>query len=82
MPYIKTVKQFISVLRQARRDQGLTQAQLGDKVGMSQKKVAMIENHAASPRLDTLLVIAAALGLHLSINDGKEPEHKIDLVWD
>lgn len=85
MAYIRTTKQFIAKLKQARLDQGLTQAQLGDLVGMSQKKIAMIENLTASPRLDILLIITSALDLNLSIESDSKADSKgsknINLVW-
>lgn len=85
MAYIRTTKQFIAKLKQARLDQGLTQAQLGDLVGMSQKKIAMIENLTASPRLDVLLIITSALDLNLSIESDLKADSKgsknINLVW-
>ncbi len=85
MAYIRTTKQFIAKLKQARLDQGLTQAQLGDLVGMSQKKIAMIENLTASPRLDVLLIITSALDLNLSIESDSKADSKgsknINLVW-
>ena len=85
MAYIRTTKQFIAKLKQARLDQGLTQAQLGDLVGMSQKKIAMIENLTASPRLDVLLIITSALDLNLSVESDSKADSKgsknINLVW-
>ena len=50
---------------------------------MSQKKIAMIENLSASPRLDVLLIIMSALNLNLSI-DGKKnkSEQKVSLIWE
>ncbi len=85
MAYIRTTKQFIAKLKQARLDQGLTQAQLGELVGMSQKKIAMIENLTASPRLDVLLIITSALNLNLSIESDSKTDSKgsknINLVW-
>lgn len=85
MAYIRTTKQFIAKLKQARLDQGLTQAELGDLVGMSQKKIAMIENLTASPRLDVLLIITSALDLNLSIESDSKADSKgsknINLVW-
>ena len=35
---------------------------------MSQKKIAMLENLVASPRLDILLVIASALDIIIEMN--------------
>ncbi len=72
MPQVRTTKQFLAAFKQARVDKGLTQAQLGELTGMSQKKIAMLENLTASPRLDLLLVIAAALELHIFIEIEKD----------
>jgi len=89
--YIRTPKQFVAQLKQARLDKGLTQAELGKMVGMSQKKIAMLENLTASPRLDVLLVIASALGLNLLIEysenssrNGRNNKNdkKVNLVWE
>ena len=69
-------------------DKGLTQTDLGKMVGMSQKKIAMIENLTASPRLDVLLVITSALGLNLSIEhdskdcDRNNDDKRVHLVWE
>ena len=72
MPQVRTTKQFLAAFKQARVDKGLTQDQLGELTGMSQKKIAMLENLTASPRLDLLLVIAAALELHIFIEIEKD----------
>lgn len=88
MANIRTTKQFVAQLKQARMDQDLTQADLGKMVGMTQKKIAMIENLTASPRLDVLLVVASALGLNLLIeHDNKlgrneKLKKKVNLVWE
>ena len=87
MAYIRTAKQFIAQLKQARMDKGLTQTDLGKMVGMTQKKIAMIENLTATPRIDILLIIASALGLNVSIDsDSKvnrdKENKKVNLVWE
>lgn len=86
MAYIRSVKQFIAMLKQARINKDLTQAQLGQMIGVSQKKIAMIENLTASPRLDILLVIASALDLSLElkreVNSSKDSSKKIKIVWE
>ena len=81
--YIRSIKQLSAILKQARIDRGLTQAELGKMTSMSQKKIAMIENLSASPRLDVLLIIMSALNLNLSI-DGKKnkSEQKVSLIWE
>jgi HTH-type transcriptional regulator/antitoxin HipB len=86
MTYIRTTKQFMAQIKQARKDRGLTQKALGELVGMGQKKIAMLENLTASPRLDVLLILMSALGLNLIIeNESKESDKKtnnIKIVWD
>lgn len=88
MAYIRTTKQFITQLKQARLDKNLTQAELGKMVGMSQKKIAMIENLTASPRLDVLLIIVSALNLNLTVEHNHKSSSDIDasekvkLIWD
>jgi transcriptional regulator with XRE-family HTH domain len=88
MAYIRTAKQFIAQLKQARLENNLTQAELGKMVGMGQKKIAMIENLTASPRLDVLLVIASALKLNFSVERNQKLDSdnnvnkKVKLVWD
>jgi transcriptional regulator with XRE-family HTH domain len=86
MAYIRSVKQFIAMLKQARIDKDLTQAQLGEMIGVSQKKIAMIENLTASPRLDILLTLASALDLTLELkregNLSRDSSKKMKFVWE
>ncbi|OIQ17217.1 MAG: hypothetical protein BM556_13470 [Bacteriovorax sp. MedPE-SWde] len=86
MAHVRSTKQFISMLKQARINKELTQAQLGKLVGVTQKKIAMIENLTASPRLDILLVIASTLNLSVEIKNEddsqKSTNDKISLVWE
>jgi transcriptional regulator with XRE-family HTH domain len=50
-------------LRELRRDQGRTQAEVAKALGVSQSRVSQIENHdLATMELDTLRTYAAALG--------------------
>ena len=46
-----------------RKAAGLTQKELADAVGASQQSVAFWEKNARPPRADTLIKIAAALGV-------------------
>jgi transcriptional regulator with XRE-family HTH domain len=45
-----------------RRDQGLTQAQLAEKLGISQGFLSQLENNARTPSLDLALRIENLLG--------------------
>lgn len=47
----------------ARKDAGLTQAELADRAGLSRMTVQKMESGTLDPRLSTLLEMARALGL-------------------
>ncbi|HSM92780.1 MAG TPA: helix-turn-helix domain-containing protein [Anaeromyxobacteraceae bacterium] len=55
-------------LRWARQDAGLSQAALARQLGVSQQAIAKVEHPDANPTLDTLLRVAAALGMSLSLS--------------
>lgn len=50
-------------IRVARRDRGLSQAELGGRIGMAQAAISNLERGVHSPRMDTLKRIARGLGL-------------------
>ena len=62
----RTPLQLGNYIRQRRRELGLTQQKLGDKVGVRQRTVSDIET-SASARVDTVLRTLAALELELVI---------------
>ncbi len=57
-------------LRWARQDAGLTQAELARRLRVSQQQIAKVEHPDANPTLDTLLRVAAELGVALRIEAG------------
>lgn len=59
-------------LRRVRTDAGLSQAQLGRRAGVSQQQIAKLEHPDANPSIDTLEVVARALGARLDV--GLVPE--------
>jgi DNA-binding XRE family transcriptional regulator len=60
-----------------RAEHGLTQTQLARKLGMKQPAVARLEMGEQSPKIDTLVRIAEALGIEFMVNikptSGKAP---------
>lgn len=56
-----------------RKARGMTQQQLADMAGLAQQNLARVETGRYSSRLDTLAVIAEALGCQLEfiIKDGE-----------
>ena len=56
-----------TLLRTARRRAGLTQAQLGDRAGLSQAEVARLERAGANPTAATLERLLRAAGHRLEV---------------
>jgi transcriptional regulator with XRE-family HTH domain len=56
-----------AVVRAARREAGLTQRALADRVGTTQSAVARWEAGADSPRLDTLAALLRACGVEADL---------------
>lgn len=53
-------------IRRRRRDQGLSQIQLGERVGRDHKTIHRWEAAATPPDLNDLLLVARALGISLA----------------
>lgn len=64
---IRTTGDLGPVLRRLRKARGWSQAQLGQRIGLSQERVSAIENHPERVNLDTLLTLAMALDAQFSI---------------
>lgn len=57
------------LIKEARKKQNLTQAQLADKVGTTKNYISRIENNASDIRLSTLMrIIREGLGGHLKLS--------------
>jgi len=54
------------IIRELRQKQGLSQAQLGEKVGLGHVSIHYIESGQREPRLSYLIKIAQAFGRKLS----------------
>ena len=57
-----------AMLRQARKDAGLTQEELARKISTKKTAISRIENHAEDMKLSTLEKFANALGKQLTIS--------------
>ena len=64
-----------AALRASRIKAGLSQAQVAERIGLSQQHVSAIERHAAEPFFGTVLLVAEALGLSVDamIADDYQP---------
>ncbi len=60
-------KQIGNVIRRARKSQALSQKALGDKAGLRQETISLIENGNPSARIQTLLAVLSVLDLEFQI---------------
>lgn len=60
-------EQLGNLIRRARRRLGWSQTVLGEKAGVRQETVSLVENGHAAARLDTILALLAALDLDLQV---------------
>jgi transcriptional regulator with XRE-family HTH domain len=57
-----------TLIRQARKAAGLTQAELAKRARMKQPEIARLESNGANPRLSTLKRVVAATGHSLKLD--------------
>lgn len=70
-------KQIGSLIRRARKRRALSQKEIGDKAGLRQATVSLIENGNPSVKIETLLAVLSALDLEFQIaprSKGWDPE--------
>ena len=60
------IKDFGQRLSVARKQKGITQLELGEKVGVSQIQIARIETGKVNTTISTVYCIASALGVKAS----------------
>ena len=63
-----TALQLGQLLRAARKQRGLTQAEVGARLGLSQNRVSHLEGHAEELSVKQLLTWCAVVGLELSLS--------------
>ena len=55
-------------VKEARKERKLTQAQLGELVGVQKAQISKIENSVTNARFDTILKVFNALGAKINFN--------------
>lgn len=65
---IRTSGQLGPILKRLRKDKGWSQLELGQKIGLSQERISVIENHPERVSIDQLLTILMALGAEFQID--------------
>lgn len=64
---VDTPQQLRTILRSLRQSRGLTQAQLGQMIGVSQKRIARIEAAPEVTAFDQISRLVSAMGGRLAI---------------
>jgi HTH-type transcriptional regulator/antitoxin HipB len=64
---IRTSGQLCPALRQLRKAKGWSQAELGKRIGLSQERISVIENHPEKTSVDQLLTVLMALEAELRV---------------
>lgn len=80
---ILTSAQLGTLLVSVRKSRKLTQAQLGARLGLSQKRVSELELAAGTLSVDQLLAICVQLGLQLNLQlrDDTPPARAAATAW-
>ena len=60
-------KQIGNLIHRARKQRAWTQKALGDKAGLRQETISLIENGNSAAKIETILAVLAALDLELRI---------------
>jgi HTH-type transcriptional regulator/antitoxin HipB len=63
----RTPRQIGTIIRRNRKRLALSQSALGERVGLRQETISLIENGNPAVRLDTMLAVLAALELEFRI---------------
>lgn len=64
---VRTSGQLGPILKKLRKEKGWSQQALGDRVGLSQERISVIENHPEKVSLDSLLTVLMALDVEMQI---------------
>lgn len=78
---VDTPQQLRVILRALRQARGLTQAQLGERLGVSQKRIARIESAPEVTSFDQISRIVGALGYRLTIEAPAAAEEPGSPAW-
>ncbi len=79
---VRTSGQLGPILKKLRKEKGWSQQALGEKVGLSQERISVIENHPEKVSLDSLLTVLMALEVEMQIAPkGKETANLSKENW-
>jgi len=68
MELARTPKQIGAIIQRARKNRGWSQTELGDRAGLRQETISLIETGNKATKLETILSVLAALDLEFRID--------------
>ena len=63
----RDARQLGNLIRRARKQQTISQKVLGDRAGVRQETISLLETGTPAARVDTVLLVLAALNLELQV---------------
>ena len=67
----RSPEQLGNAIRRARKKRGMSQSELGEKAGLRQETISLIENGNPAAKLETILAVLSALDLELEVAERK-----------
>jgi len=77
---VHSPKELAEFIRDRRKRQRLSQAEVGDRVGIKQATISSFENNPEGTKLETLFKLFSVLDLEIQIIP-KEESHKSKQGW-
>lgn len=65
----RSPEQIGNAIRRVRKKRGMSQSELGEKAGLRQETISLIENGNPAAKLETILAVLSALNLELQISE-------------
>ena len=78
---VDTPAQARAILKSLRTAKGLSQAKVGELMGVNQKRIARIESAPGRTSLAQVAKLVALLGGRLVIDDGRTDSKKSNTTW-
>jgi|GEM_PF-284708 len=64
----RSPEQIGNTIRRARKKRGMSQSELGEKAGLRQETISLIENGNPAAKLETILAVLSVLNLEFQIH--------------
>lgn len=78
--FIRSAKELALLVVSRRKELGLSQAEVADRVGLKQKTISTFENKPQSTKLETLFRILSAVNLDIN-GIAKDKANRVEKPW-